>query len=153
MQAQGMRQQADAQAKSEERRAQLADRQKEINQTQASFERRRTLEGLDKVLGNNRAAGAERGLSETGSLSDVADDNAYEAAHQIEAIRYRAEGQRDNLTFEAASARERARSSRRAGRIGAAGAILGGVTSAFTTLGNAYYKMADPAGSPSGSTR
>jgi len=139
VQAQGIRQQSEAEAKAEERRAELAGRQKQVNQTQASFERKRTLERLDRLMGNNRAAGAERGLSETGSLTDVADDNAFEAAQDIEAIRYRAEGERDNLTFEARSARERARSQRQAGRIGAAGAILGGVTSAATTLGNAVY--------------
>lgn len=142
VQAQGIRQQANAQAKAEERRAQLAERQKDVNQTQASFERKRTLDQYQRVMGFNRAAGAERGLSETGSLTDVADDNAFEVAQNIEAIRYRAEGQRDNLTFEATTARERARSSRRAGRIGAAGAILGGVTDALTTLGNAAYSGA-----------
>ncbi|TYC64224.1 hypothetical protein FMN50_01450 [Rhodobacterales bacterium] len=139
IQAQGIRQDADANARAEERRAEFAERQKEVNQTQASFERKRTMDQLDRVLGFNRAAGAERGLSETGSLSDVADDNAFEAAQSIEAIRYRADGERDNLTFEANTARERGRSYRKAGRIGAAGAILGGVTGAFTTLGNAYY--------------
>ncbi|WP_299817501.1 hypothetical protein [uncultured Roseibium sp.] len=139
VQAKGISQQAEAEAKAEERRAQLTDRQKEVNQTQASFERKRTLERLDRVLGNNRAAGAERGLSETGSLTDVADDNAYEAAQDIEVIRYRAEGERSNLTFESAAARERAKSQRRAGSIGAAGAILGGATGAATTLGNAIY--------------
>lgn len=153
VQAQGIRQQAEANARAEERRADLADRQKEINQTQASFERKRTLNQLDRVLGFNRAEGAERGLSETGSLTDVADDNAFEAAQTIEAIRYRAEGERDNLTFEAGSARERAGSFRAGGRIGAAGAILGGVTGAFTTLGNAYYSTRpkpDPAKAKSG---
>ncbi|POF29595.1 virion core protein, T7 gp14 family [Roseibium marinum] len=139
VQAQGIRQQSEAEAQAEERRAQLTDRQKDVNQTQASFERKRTLERLDRVLGDNRAAGAERGLSETGSLTDVADDNAYEAAQDIEAIRYRAEGERGNLAFESSAARERAKSQRRAGRIGAAGAILGGATSAATTLGNAIY--------------
>ncbi len=141
VQAQGIRQQANAKAKAEERRAEMAERQKSVNQTQASFERRRTLEQLDQAMGYNRAVGAERGLSETGSLTDVVDDNAYEAAQNIEAIRYRAEGQRDNLTFEAKTARERAQSSRRAGRIGAAGAILGGVTSAITTLGQTAYRL------------
>lgn len=142
VQAQGARQQADAQAKAEERRAELADRQKAVNQTQASFERKRTLDKYERALGFNRAAGAERGLSQTGSLNDVANDNAFEAAQSIEAIRYGAEGKRDNLTFEAKTARERAHSSRRAGRISATGAMLGGVTQAFTTLGNAAYNGA-----------
>ncbi|WP_305986123.1 hypothetical protein [Roseibium sp. MMSF_3544] len=142
VQAQGIRQQADAQARAEERRAELAERQKEVNQTQGSFERKRTLEQYQRIMGFNRAAGAERGLSETGSLTDVADDNAYEAAQNIEAIRYRVEGQRDNLTFEANTARERALSHRKSGRIGAFGAILGGATSALTTLGNTAYKLA-----------
>ncbi|MBN9671693.1 virion core protein, T7 gp14 family [Roseibium aggregatum] len=142
VQAEGIRQQAEANARAEERRAELAERQKEVNQTQASFERRRTLQQLERVQGFNRAAGAERGLSETGSLTDVADDNAFEAAQTVEAIRYRAEGQRDNLTFEANTALERADSYRQAGSIGATGAILGGVTGAFTTLGNAYYSGA-----------
>ncbi|MEE4012041.1 hypothetical protein V1T76_08275 [Roseibium sp. FZY0029] len=142
VQAQGARQQADAQAKGEERRAELADRQKAVNQTQASFERKRTLDKYQRALGFNRAAGAERGLSQTGSLNDVADDNAFEAAQNIEAIRYGAEGKRDNLTFEARTARERAHSSRHAGRISATSAMLGGVTKAFTTLGNAAYNGA-----------
>jgi hypothetical protein len=141
-QAKGIQHQAQANARAEESRAEVAERQKEINQTQASFERRRTLERHDRVLGNNRAAGAERGLSETGSLTDLQADNAMEAAQNIEAIRYRAEGERGNLTFEAATARERAGSHRTAGRIGAAGAILGGFTGAATTLGNAYYRSA-----------
>lgn len=140
--AQGIQQQAEAQAKAEERKAELAERQKAVNQTQGSFERKRTLEQYQKIMGFNRAAGAERGLSETGSLSDVADDNAYETAQNIEAIRYRVEGQRDNLTFEANTARERAASQRKAGRIGAFGAILGGATSSLTTLGNTAYQMA-----------
>ncbi|MBG6145088.1 hypothetical protein [Roseibium album] len=138
-QAQGAQQQAEAQAQAEEQRAKLAERQKDINQTQGSFERKRTLEQYEKSLGFNRAAGAERGLSETGSLTDIADDNAFEAAQSIEAIRYRAEGQRGNLTFEANAARQRAQSHRKAGRIGAFSAMLGGVTGAFTTLGNAVY--------------
>ncbi|MEJ8474594.1 virion core protein, T7 gp14 family [Roseibium algae] len=140
IQAAGIQSQANAQADAEERRAQLADRAKEVNQTQASFERKRSLQQLSKVIGNNRAAGAERGLSDTGSLVDVMDDNAYEAAQDLEAIRYRAEGERDNLTMEAADARSRASSSRKAGRIGAFGAALGGLTGAATSLGNSLYR-------------
>lgn len=141
-QANGIRQQAEANAHAEERRAELAERQRAVNQTQASFERGRTLERHARVLGSNRAAGAERGLSETGSLTDVLNDNAREAAQNIEAIRYRAEGERDTLGFEAATARERARSQRAAGRIGAQSALLGGVTNAATTLGKAIYSSA-----------
>ncbi|WP_269580849.1 virion core protein, T7 gp14 family [Roseibium sp. Sym1] len=141
-QASGIRQQADANAKAEERRAEFAERQREVNQARASYERGRTLEHYARVLGNNRASGAERGLSESGSLTDVLNDNAHEAAQNIEAIRYRAEGERGNLTFEAATARERAQSHRAAGRIGARSAILGGLTSAATTLGNAFYSSA-----------
>lgn len=140
IQAQGIQQQAEAQAKAEERRAELAERQKEVNQTQASFERRRTLSRLDRVIGQNRAAGAERGLSETGSLVDVLEANQLEAAYDLEAIRYRSEGERDNLTFEAKTARERAASSREAGRIGAAGALFGGISSGFTTLGKSFFR-------------
>lgn len=140
VQAQGIQQQAEAQATAEERRAELADRQKEVNQTQASFDRRRTLSRLERVVGNNRAAGAERGLSETGSLVDVLEDNQLEAAHDLEAIRYSAEGERDNLTFEANTARERADSHREAGRIGAFSAVLGGVSSGVTTLGRSFYR-------------
>lgn len=140
VQAQGIQQQAEATAQAEEDRAAMAERQQEVNATQASFERRRVKERFRRVIGNNRAAGAERGLSETGSLVDVMDDNAYEAAQDLEAIRYRAEGERDNLGYEATSARKRASSARQAGRIGARGAMLGGVTSAFTTLGNSYYR-------------
>ncbi|MBO6893784.1 MAG: hypothetical protein JJ866_17725 [Roseibium sp.] len=139
VQAQGIREQASAQARAEERRAELADRQKQVNQVQASFERRRTLDRRRQILGHNRAVGAERGLSETGSLVDVQNDSDREVAENIEAIRYRAQGKRDTLSFEAETARERAQSHRRAGRIGAAGAILGGVTSAFTTLGGLRY--------------
>lgn len=142
VQAQGIKQQSEAAASAEERRAELAERQMEINQTQGSFERKRTLEQYRRVIGYNRAAGAERGLSETGSVTDVADDNAYETAQNIEAIRYRIDGQRDNLTFEANTARERAASYRQSGRIGAFGAILGGATSALTTLGKTAYQRA-----------
>lgn len=141
-QAKGIQQQAQANAQAEERRAEVAERQKEVNQTRASFERQRSLERHDRMLGYNRAAGAERGLSETGSLTDLQDDNALEAAQSIEAIRYRAEGESGSLSFEAATARERARSHRSAGRIGARGAMLGGLTGAATTLGNAYYRNA-----------
>lgn len=139
VQAAGVQAQANAQADAEERRAKFAERQKEVNQTQASFDRKRTQQQLARILGNNRAAGAERGLSQTGSLVDVTDDNTLEAAQDMEAIRFKAEGERDNLTYEQKSARARARSARSAGRIGAFGAILGGVTSAATTLGKAYY--------------
>eukprot|EP00903_Cladosiphon_okamuranus_P001985 g1983.t1 len=98
-QAQGARQQAEANARAEERRAELAVRQKEVNQTRASFERKRTLENHQRVMGYNRAAGAERGLSPSGSLTDVLDDNALEAAQKIEAIRYGAEAsQRQFMT-------------------------------------------------------
>lgn len=140
VQAQGIQQQAEAEAQAEERRAELAERQKEVNQTQASFERKRSLNRLERVIGNNRAAGAERGLSETGSLVDVLEANELEAAHDLEAIRYGAEGERDNLTFEAISAKERAGSARQAGRIGAMGAWLGGITGAATTLGGSFYR-------------
>jgi hypothetical protein len=139
VQAAGVQAQANAQADAEERRAKFAERQKEVNQTQASFDRKRTQQQLARILGNNRAAGAERGLSQAGSLVDVMDDNAFEAAQDLEAIRFKAEGERDNLTYEAQAARARASSARRAGRIGAFGAILGGVTSAATRLGKAYY--------------
>lgn len=142
VQAQGLRQQSEAAAVAEERRAELAERQKEINQAQGSFERKRTLEQYRRIIGHNRAAGAERGLSDTGSLTDVADDNAHDTAQNIEAIRYRVEGQRDNLTFEANTARERAMSHRQAGRISAFGSILGGATSALTTLGKSAYQLA-----------
>lgn len=140
VQAQGIQQQANAQAQAEERRAELAERQKEVNQTQASFERGRTLSRLQRVIGANRSVGADRGLSETGSLVDVIEDNQYEAATELEAIRYRSEGERDNLTFEANTARERADSAREAGRIGAAGALLGGFSQGVTTLGRSFYR-------------
>ena len=139
VQAAGMQQQANAQADAEERRAKFAERQKEVNQTQASFDRKRTRQQLARILGNNRAAGAERGLSQVGSLVDVTDDNILEASQNMEAIRFKTEGERDNLTYEMQSARARADSARRAGRLGAFGAILGGVTNAATTLGKAYY--------------
>ena len=146
-QAQGARQQAEANARAEERRAELAERQKEVNQTRASYERRRSIEQYQRVVGNNRAAGAERGLSEGGSLADVLNDNALEEAQNIEAIRYGAEGRRDNLSFDAATARERAGSYRAAGRIQARTALLGGFSSAVTSLGNAFYKTRyQPAG-------
>ncbi|MES0811295.1 hypothetical protein ABLO27_17550 [Roseibium sp. SCPC15] len=148
VQAQGIRQQAEAQAKAEERRAELAERQKVVNQTQGSFERKRTLEQQQRIIGQNRAVGAERGLSETGSLVDVQNDSDYEAAQNIEAIRYRVDGQRDNLNFEAKTALERANSSRRAGRYGAASAIIGSATSAFTTLGSAFYGGGQQASTP-----
>ncbi len=140
VQAQGIQQQAEAQAVAEERRAELADRQAEVNATQASFERKRVRNRLDRVIGQNRAEGAERGLSETGSLVDVQEDSNFEASQDLEAIRYRADGERDNLKFEAGSARQRAASSRQAGKIGAMGAYVGGFTSAATTLGNSFYR-------------
>jgi hypothetical protein len=135
----GAIQQGNAQAAAEEARAKMAERQREINATQASFESQRTGQQLDRIRGNNRAAGAERGLSDTGSLVDVADDNNFEAAQDLEAIRYRAEGEHGNLLYEERAAKQRARSARTAGRIGGFGAVLGGVTSAATTLGNSYY--------------
>ncbi|WP_289036006.1 hypothetical protein [uncultured Roseibium sp.] len=140
VQASGVNAQASAEADAAERQALLAERAKEVNQTQASFERKRSLQQLSQVIGNNRAAGAERGLSDTGSLVDVMDDNAFEAAQDLEAIRYRAEGERDNLTMEASDARARGSSARKAGRIGSFGAVLGGVTGAATTLGNSFYR-------------
>jgi type II secretory pathway pseudopilin PulG len=140
VQAMGAQQAADAEAEAEERRAQLAERAKEVNQVQASFDSKRTKQHLMRIHGNNRAAGAERGLAEGGSLTDVIDDNSYEAAQDLEARRFAAEGERDNLTMEAADARARADSARKAGGIAAFGSILGGVTSAFSTLGNAYYR-------------
>ena len=146
MQAQGVRQQAKAQAQAEERRAELAERQMETSQTQASFERKRTLDQRVRMLGQNRAIAAERGMSETGSLVDVQNDNDYEIAQNIEAIRYRAEGQRDNLVFEAKTAKERAQSSRRAGSIDATSALLGGITGGFTTLGGSFYSGVNSAG-------
>ncbi len=139
IQAKGAREQAEARARAEERRAELADRQKEVNQTQGSFDRKRQLEEHQKIMGFNQAAGAERGLSYSGSLTDVADDNAREAAHSIEAIRYRVDGQRDNLTFEANSARERKQSHLRAGKLNALSAWVKAGTGAATTLGNAVY--------------
>lgn len=143
-QAQGIRQQAEANARAEERRAEFAERQKDVNQTRASFERRRSLEKYQRVTGNNRAAVAERGLFEAGSPTDVLNDNAMEEALHIEAIRYGAEGERGNLAFEAVTARERALSHRAAGRIGARSAILGGLSNAATSLGSAIYKTRKP---------
>lgn len=140
VQAQGIRQQAEAEAKSEERRAELAERQKEVNQTQASFERKNVTDRLRRIQGQNRAAGAERGLSETGSLVDVMDDNEFEAGKELDAIRYGAEGERGNLTFEANTARERATSARKAGKTAGFGAVLGGVTGAVSTIGNSFYQ-------------
>ncbi|MHA7777414.1 virion core protein, T7 gp14 family [Roseibium sp. M-1] len=140
VQSNGLRQQAEANAKAEERRAELANRQKEVNQTQTSFERRRTMERHQQILASNRAVGAERGLSPTGSLVDAMDDTSNEAAQNIEAIRYRVEGERDNLTFKAKTALQRAQSHRQAGKYAVASTMLGGFTNAATTLGGAIYK-------------
>jgi|GEM_PF-2038364 len=140
VQAQGIQQQAEAEARSEERRAELAERQKEVNQTQASYERKNVMDRLRRVQGQNRAVGAERGLSESGSLVDVMDDSEYEAGKELDAIRYGAEGERGNLTFEANTARERAHSARQAGKTAAFGAALGGFTGAFSTIGGSWYQ-------------
>ncbi|WP_150524029.1 virion core protein, T7 gp14 family [Roseibium sediminis] len=140
IQGQGAQDAANAEAAAEERRAAMAERQQAINQTQASFERRRTLDQYQKVIGNNVAAGSERGLSDTGSLVDVMDDNAFEVSQDLEAIRFRAEGEQDNLAFEASEARQRAVSKRKAGKTAKFGAILGGVTGAVTTLGQSFYR-------------
>ncbi|WP_156510649.1 hypothetical protein [Labrenzia sp. OB1] len=139
-QAQGIRAEAEATAQAEETRAELAERQKAVNQTQASYERRRTLGRLQRVQGQVRAAGAENGLAETGSLVDVLEANDLEAAEDLEATRFRSEGERDTLTYEAGAARRRASTSRQSGRTGAAGAILGGISGGVTTLGTAYSR-------------
>lgn len=140
VQAMGARQAAEAEAEAEERRALLAERQKEINQVQASFDTKRTRHKLARITGHNLAAGAERGLAQGGSLSDVLDDNAFEAAQDLEATRFASEGEAGNLTMEANDARARAKSHRRAGGILAFSSVLGGVSGAVTTLGNAMYR-------------
>lgn len=140
VQAMGAQQAAEAEAEAEERRALLAERQKEINQTQASFDTKRSRHEYLRVIGNNLAAGAERGLSQGGSLNDVLDDNAFELAQDLEARRFAAEGEAGNLTMEANDARARARSARKAGGIRAFSAVLGGVSGAVTTLGDTVYR-------------
>jgi len=140
VQAAGIQAQASAQADAEERRARFAERQKDISRTQASHDRKRTRQDLARILGNNRAAGAERGLSRAGSLTDVMDDTTYQAAGELEANRFKAEAERGDLTHEAQEARARARAARRSGGIRTFGALLGGGTRAATTLGRSSYR-------------
>ena len=138
LQAAGHQERSRAQAEAEERRAEFAERQIKINRQQASFERKRLLERRQGIAGHNRAMVAERGLLPSGSPADVQVFNDFEAAHTIEAIRYRAESQGDNLAFEARSARHRARIHRQAGRLNAATSLLGGLVGGVTRLGGSF---------------
>ncbi len=136
----GSMQQGNAQAAAEETRARMAERQQTISKQRQGVESGRVRENLRRVIGQQRAAAGERGVNVGGSVVDVMDDSAREAAFDLESIRFGAEGEQGNLQYEADAARQRARSAKQAGRIGAFGSLVRGFGSAATYMTNPYQR-------------
>ena len=131
---------ANAQAAQAEQQAALDDRQQQIEATRSSFQRRRVQGRVSQAIGQTRAAAAERGLFESGSVIDSADNTAREAAMDLEAIRFGSEAEQGNLRFQAASSRANASAARTGGMIGAFGTLAGGASQMFTTLASPYQR-------------
>lgn len=126
-----------AQAAAYKNEAALMERQAQIRGQQGSFQADRTRERGARVLGQQRAAFAEMGVT-GGSVMDVAGDSIREIETDVAAIRYGTQVEQDNLRFKGAMARSNARSARQGGVLGGIAQGIQGATQIATYLASPY---------------
>jgi hypothetical protein len=132
----GAIQSANAQAAAANYNAKVAKRNRDeaIGQTHAAI--------ADKVMENNRQMGSIRaaygasGLQLDGSPLDVLEDTATEQAYDVAKIRYKGRMQAAGYSEQAALSKLEAKSAKTAGYIGAASAIIGGVSTGISNSGS-----------------
>lgn len=127
----GAIQSANSQAAAAEYNKDVAKR----NRTMALGETRLAIE--DKQLENRRQMGSIRaaygssGLQLDGSPLDVLEDTAVEQAYDVSKIKYQGRVKAAGYAEQAALFKAEAKSAKTAGMIGAASAIIGGVSTGF----------------------
>lgn len=130
----GAVQSANANAQAAEYDAAVKERNRKtvINQAEAEIgdKRRENRRQLAAV----RAAYGSSGLTMEGSPLDVLEDSAFEQELDVERTRYGAELKSQGLSEDAVLSRMKAQSYRKSAPISAAASILGGVSSAGSSL-------------------
>lgn len=127
---------ANAQAADYDAAVKERNRKTVINQAEAEIgdkrrEQRRQLAAV-------RAAYGASGLTMEGSPLDVLEDSAMEQELDVERTRYGAELKSQGLSEDATLSRMKASSFRKAAPISAAASIIGGISSAGSSLGKAF---------------
>lgn len=114
--------------------AAAADYNKEValaNKKQVHLQTEREIDDRQaadrRQLSSMRAAYGANGLQMDGSPLDVIDDTATEMAYDIAKVKYQGAVQEEGYSREAALAKLEAKSAKKAGFIGAASALIGGL--------------------------
>jgi hypothetical protein len=118
---------ASAQSASYKAQAQYAQRQALMERQKGAYEAARQNDRTTRQLANMRGQYLSSGIGLSGSAADVISDSATQASLDEQAIKYSAQVQSDNYTFESKLARQNASNSMAGGFIGAAGNLVGGL--------------------------
>lgn len=115
-------------AKSYEMEAKAQERQNALELEAGNYEAERTTREGERILGQQRAAGAASGLDiSTGAMLETQSDTGTELQRDIDAIRYNARVQGDNALYKAKVARVNKGSAMAGGVIGSMGTLVNGV--------------------------
>lgn len=119
---------AAAQSASYKAQAQYAERQSQMALQQGAYESGRMRDRTTRQIANMRAQYLSSGIALEGSPADVIADSATQASLDEQAVKYSAQVRSDNYAFEGRLARANAKSAMMGGFLGAAGAIVGGLS-------------------------
>ena len=128
-------------AQVQENNAKVAERNRTMALDQTESEANQKQREIRRTLSTIRANYGKSGLDMAGSALDVLEDSAIEGALDVQTIRYQGDVRAQGYTDEAIAQRNGAELSRmnakaqgKAGAIGAASSLLGGITNAGTAL-------------------
>ena len=115
-------------------RANLQDRQSDIEKKTGEYQAQRLEERVSRIIGDQRATYASNGIALSGSAADVVEESALEGALDAEAIRWNSDLAASNYQLEAKVSRNNAAATR-----GSAGsAFLAPVINSFARFGSAF---------------
>lgn len=134
----GAIQQGNAAKASADAQAALDTRQATMTTLQGEYQAQRQQDKINQVTGSQIAGISGSGVDISGSPSDVIASSASEGALDVEAIRYGAKANSQNLVYQGQVARQSGQSAQTAGYLGAAGGLLGGLAKLGTQLYKPY---------------
>lgn len=134
----GAIQQGNAAKASADAQAALDTQQATMTTLQGEYQAQRQQAKVNQVTGSQIAGVSGSGVDLTGSPSDVIASSASQGALDVEAIRYGAKVNSNNLMYQADVARQGGSAAQTAGYLGAAGGALGGLARLGTQLGRPY---------------
>jgi hypothetical protein len=98
-----------------------------MERQKGAYEAARQNDRSTRQIANMRGQYLSSGIGLSGSAADVISDSATQASLDEQAVKYSAQVQSDNYTFESKLARQNASNAMTGGFIGAAGSLVNGL--------------------------